>query len=271
MAKTNNLNDYLADLYLGIRSKNQKASKNPQNFRREIEAISTADSIPEWDPTNFTVEGEAIEPTPYKLSGKWLLNDAVTNPSSLDMSQHVSFTSNGVEYAIFEVYASNDGTKTYIDYGDDSSHWKSVYDSGWYNHWGLDAYRKVDFGTTPQEVSREFYAWFIENAATNEITYPAMPVYGQYTLKETLDFSCIPTEWFGYTHYVSCSINGTAYIGFSIDNGTVYAIDPSTFDLITLYDSDGWKNSAYIVWSFTDATVAVSTLFCDWLMSNTVG
>ncbi len=39
MSKSDNLNDYLADLYQGIASKKPGASKNPQDFRSEIESI----------------------------------------------------------------------------------------------------------------------------------------------------------------------------------------------------------------------------------------
>lgn len=41
MGKNNNLKDYLTDLYEGIVSKKADASRNPQNFRAEIEAIQT--------------------------------------------------------------------------------------------------------------------------------------------------------------------------------------------------------------------------------------
>lgn len=54
MSKQNNLKDFLADLYQGIVSKKPDASKNPQNFRSEVESIETA---PEWD-GSFTVTGE---------------------------------------------------------------------------------------------------------------------------------------------------------------------------------------------------------------------
>ena len=39
MAKNNNLKDYLVDLYQGIASRKPNASKNPQNFRSEIENL----------------------------------------------------------------------------------------------------------------------------------------------------------------------------------------------------------------------------------------
>ena len=39
MPKNNNLQDYLKDLYDGIRSRKPDASKNPQDFRHEIENL----------------------------------------------------------------------------------------------------------------------------------------------------------------------------------------------------------------------------------------
>lgn len=41
MSKQNNLKDYLTDLYEGISTKRPNASRNPQNFRAEIESIES--------------------------------------------------------------------------------------------------------------------------------------------------------------------------------------------------------------------------------------
>ena len=41
MSKQDNLKDYLTDLYEGIVSKKPNASRNPQEFRSEIESIET--------------------------------------------------------------------------------------------------------------------------------------------------------------------------------------------------------------------------------------
>ena len=43
MPKNNNLQDYLKDLYEGIKSRKPDASKNPQDFRREIENLALTD------------------------------------------------------------------------------------------------------------------------------------------------------------------------------------------------------------------------------------
>ena len=76
--KTNNLKAYLRDLYEGIVSKKPDASRNPQNFRSEIEAIRTggelyevmdASELPEDAPDGSLalVEGEPI-PEAYTVS-----------------------------------------------------------------------------------------------------------------------------------------------------------------------------------------------------------
>lgn len=78
MNKTNNLRAYLRDLYEGIVSKKPDASRNPQNFRSEIEAIRTggelyevmdASELPEDAPNGSLalVEGEPI-PEAYTVS-----------------------------------------------------------------------------------------------------------------------------------------------------------------------------------------------------------
>ena len=59
MSKSNNLKDYLADLYQGIASKKPNASKNPQDFRAEIESIEVGgqvEEVPEWD-GSYTITG----------------------------------------------------------------------------------------------------------------------------------------------------------------------------------------------------------------------
>ena len=61
--KTNNLPAFLKDLYEGIITKKPDASKNPQNFRSEIEAIQTGETIEEWDGTGVVIEAIEEEST----------------------------------------------------------------------------------------------------------------------------------------------------------------------------------------------------------------
>ena len=57
MSKQDNLKDFLKDLHEGIASKKPGASKNPQNFRREIEAIETGVAL---DPLTNPASAEQI-------------------------------------------------------------------------------------------------------------------------------------------------------------------------------------------------------------------
>lgn len=52
--KQTNLRDFLFDLYQGIASKKPDASRNPQDFRAEIESIKAG--VETWD-RSFTVIG----------------------------------------------------------------------------------------------------------------------------------------------------------------------------------------------------------------------
>lgn len=75
MSKQDNLKEYLTDLYEGISSKKPGASRNPQNFRGEIESIVTGGgaSLAEFDGvckvTGTPTEEDHIE-TLYEYDGK---------------------------------------------------------------------------------------------------------------------------------------------------------------------------------------------------------
>ena len=67
MSKENNLKDYLTDLYAGIATKKPDASRNPQNFRAEIESIMV-----ETEPNFTTLVTEAngtFTPDTYGADG----------------------------------------------------------------------------------------------------------------------------------------------------------------------------------------------------------
>jgi hypothetical protein len=62
MSKRDNLSDYFTDLYQGIKSKKPDASRNPQDFRSEIERIKTGDDVPPFD---GTIEIDGVPATDY--------------------------------------------------------------------------------------------------------------------------------------------------------------------------------------------------------------
>lgn len=114
MSKRDNLSDYLNDLYRGIAKKRENPSRNPQDFRAEIEAIET--KSPEWDgkyetsddtviveggscPVPVLVKKTATENKTYKASedgadGYSEVNVEVPMPVIVDASD-VPITENG--------------------------------------------------------------------------------------------------------------------------------------------------------------------------------
>ncbi len=94
------------------------------------------------------------------VKGVWVFNETVEIEGGSWFS--VNFMSNGVAY----IAMSDRQRETSIvqdmrlRYFTSSSSGTKVYEEEWLN----EAYRTVDFGTTPQEVSDEFYAWFTANA-----------------------------------------------------------------------------------------------------------
>ena len=108
-----------------------------------------------------SVDSEAVTYIkPYALSGTWVFNKEISVNS--EFHTDVNFACNNASSVAMwcDMY---DGYSCifygiYDDAGAATIAWVS--DRGWVNN----AYRTVNFGTTPQEVSKEFYEWFVENA-----------------------------------------------------------------------------------------------------------
>lgn len=97
------------------------------------------------------------EPVANQLSGVWVLNEKLT--VDFPLSGQVNFTSNGTSFVLMW----NSWT-TALAYGtEDNDNAVHAYDIS-DNSWLSEAYRTVDFGTTPQTVSENFYNWLTANA-----------------------------------------------------------------------------------------------------------
>lgn len=92
------------------------------------------------------------------LSGVWIFETCVLDSISA-MSQTVNFASNGRNYAKMTMWKSN---WWYLKYIINDDNYTIVYDAD--RSWLNEAYRTVDFGSTPQTVSQAFYTWFTANA-----------------------------------------------------------------------------------------------------------
>ena len=146
MAKTNNLTDFLIDLADSIREiEGSSDAINPQDFH---------DRIINSQPTIYNGETELLVPA---VSGVWVFNEIIDFPMNADINADINFVSNGTSFN--RIFASG-GLITYTSgIGEDASIIDACVESVMQND-----YRIVDFGTEHQEVSEDFYTWFIANA-----------------------------------------------------------------------------------------------------------
>lgn len=117
------------------------------------------------------------EPELYVVSGVWKFNEKLTFPqltaenSAWDWFVSLNFTTNEKRYD-GEIHVASwlylEETTCFIlayhatgEFEEDNAY--EVFDCV-PARWTDEGYRTIDFGTYPQEVKREFYEWFIDNA-----------------------------------------------------------------------------------------------------------
>ena len=100
----------------------------------------------------YNGETELLVPT---VSGVWVFGEGAPYTDGEQIDQSVNFVCDGINCNF--ISAQENGLD-FQPIGTEIDNY--VYDSMWIE----EAYRTVDFGTTPQEVSEEFYAWFTANA-----------------------------------------------------------------------------------------------------------
>ena len=156
--------------------------------------------ITDVDDTSFYV-ARANFPNVPTLRGVWIFNETLSQPidesptydGAVYMSAKVPFVSDSTNHVYMALYGDADDPVvcSYLSFAENWSLGgkKDVYHFYSENNdkalgWQDEAYRTVDFGTEPQEVSAEFYAWFTENA-TPEFTLTARDLYRKINGKPT--------------------------------------------------------------------------------------
>ncbi|MBR6689627.1 MAG: hypothetical protein IKL68_06400 [Clostridia bacterium] len=93
-------------------------------------------------------------PATYEISGQWVFNETLNLPTT-KITQKVTYT---VDYEYYDIEIN----KLYLSFYNQEIYYS--HNSGWEG----DELRYIDFGTTPQSVSEEFYNWFTANATEQE-------------------------------------------------------------------------------------------------------
>lgn len=107
-----------------------------------------APTIPEYNG-----EYELLVPT---VSGVWVFNETI--PMEDTSFSNISFSNGGRNFDSILIENAKPWSMVYRNSSDEvGAYWEG---DGWLD----EAYRTIDFGTTAQEVSEEFYAWLTANA-----------------------------------------------------------------------------------------------------------
>jgi hypothetical protein len=164
-----------------------------------------------------------------EIKGKWMWNESIS--ILLDQTEYVVFEANGSPYTKI----STDIQSSIFVYGTEENSITVYEEQG--DVWISDVYRTIDFGTEPQEVSDEFYAWFIANAKLSiaDLTGYTVTVPAGWTVPAWRSFykiiGTIIIEGISYRLGVNNTFNSSFIIG-SKDDGI------NTWDSCSFYDSD---------------------------------
>lgn len=220
--------------------------------------------------------GEIVEQRYTINAGFYKFNETLTSGISyLTGDVNIAFTSNGESFVGF--FVDPDGREAMLfkrtedDGGDDS--WKQTYcfwhddtsDGGWHDGGKNDtsAYREIHI-TTNQDVSKEFYEWFVENTGV-EILPGAYSFYSELTsdVEEFAEFSFTSNG----TEFVRITLAPEGLDAMVFDGATqskfVYSFNANKwYDLVTGEDTSSYRNISVAMREYA------SRAFRDWLYKN---
>ena len=106
----------------------------------------------------YNGEYELLVPT---VSGVWVFSEYIDLFADPTTTQNVTFTSKNTKYSSVVFYEGGGS----IGYNNITAAAESLDENdNAFVEWIEPEYKTIDFGTTPQEVSEEFYAWLTANA-----------------------------------------------------------------------------------------------------------
>ena len=269
---------------------NTTGLKNPSIKTSDFADVSLDDEI---------VAGGQYALSEFTLSGVWTFNDFVTPWDGLDVL--INFTSAGEEFVGLMVISDSTIDYIYPEDAYDFSYFayerypvtSSFITSGWFD----SAYQTIDFGSSPQPVSREFYEWFISNAKQEGVEYiKGYWMFNDEINLQILDDICLENwlnngedddAWRFDIDFVS---NGQHFEYMATGDGTIATI-PCAHGYEMLYgnkyngyiwsyafnDGEGvdpagnihaWSDEAYRIVDFGSIPKAVPIEFYQWLLEN---
>lgn len=191
----------------------------------------------------------ATEPvaTVYTLIGKWKLGDSeaiFTNPDWY-YTQTINFTSNGSSFTGITVNSESAAVESRMWYINGSTQ-TIVFGKEYSGVWVNTAYCNIDFGTTPQTVTEEFYNWFVENATYQGYTVKVTHWDEEYGHGDAtrIKFNTPPTSNDDYDYTTGVTYDDTNL--YNSDGGSV--TEPVTVQhvqKIYIFSGDGTSDNGY--------------------------
>lgn len=196
----------------------------------------------------------AIEIT-RKVSGMWEFDSEIDVPSGFG-HENVTFISNGRTFASMSTSIGQYG-ETVLVYADSGYDYIIYAYSG--DGWHSANHRTVDFGTSEQEVSEEFYVWLDKYANRIKRVLSGKRVFDSdlplTEFEEIIDFK---------------SMDYTLVKMYSDGRDMKYVLDGGTEE-IYVYDGSAnkWQDTKLKTIDFGKTEQNVSEKFYQWIMSNT--
>ena len=252
MAKTNNLTDFLTNTADAIRTAEGSTDAiNPQDFEAKITALKL--SVQTADATATAadillgktayVDGAKITGTfsGYRLKGEWTFTSNLRySTSTVNETINFYLMAAGTSGDSFTSMHWDNGVLTYTNAGGTSYTVYSAYNDEW-SYPVVGDTKNINFGTTAQQVSEEFYNWFTSVATLNSGTSNPNTTTLTVTPNETIQTFNASDE--GYLGYSQVTVNAIPE-GYIQPSGTLTISENGTHD-VTNYASAVVSISSY--------------------------
>lgn len=151
------------------------------------------------------------------IKGVWVFNEILTLPDNRIL-QTVNFISDGKTGSSIDVQHLSPEPEVYYD-GVDFDYYPVCM-----GVWDKEAFRTIDFGTTVQEVSEEFYTWFTANAVQQSVEPESTVTFDLSTLNLSAG-----------THSIHVTLSGDGYRESVASNTLEYVVEEvvNTYNITT--------------------------------------
>lgn len=200
------------------------------------------------------------------VSGEWVFNE-VLNKQRNDVKYDIRFTSNGHNFVSMRDLDVKDAMHYYYD----EEYGIKAYDADMTPTWYPEAYRTVDFGTTPQAVTVGFYNWLATNATPmtdNAEGDNLVPISGVWVFNETLN-----KEDNNVTYNANFSSKGSDYVGIQGNSAGRLCYVLGGNRMVEVFNPLAWgvwNDKAYRHVDFGKTPQLVSEDFYKWFTQKAV-